>query len=86
MLMVAHDVNPILPYLDRVVYLAERRRGRRCPPAEVITAADPDAGSTAPRSRCCATSDGRLVVVGRPESAGRAQRPAPSGAGRHRLR
>ena len=22
MLLVAHDVNPILPYLDRVIYLA----------------------------------------------------------------
>ena len=29
MLMVAHDVNPILAYLDRVVYLARGRRRQR---------------------------------------------------------
>jgi zinc/manganese transport system ATP-binding protein len=64
-LLVAHDVNPLLPYLDRVVYLA---RGRAVEgsvgqvirsdtlsrlyglPVEVLTA-----------------SDGRLVVVGQPE-------------------
>ena len=31
-LIVAHDVNPILPYLDRVVYLGQRRRGVRARP------------------------------------------------------
>ncbi len=28
-LLVAHDVNPLLTYLDRVVYFGARTRGRR---------------------------------------------------------
>ena len=50
--MVAHDVNPILSYLDRVVYLGRWRRSRR-PPAEVITDRDAHRGSIRRRSRCC---------------------------------
>jgi zinc/manganese transport system ATP-binding protein len=65
-LLVAHDVNPLLPYLDRVVYLAG---GRALAGAveEVITGpklswlygAQVDVLSTA---------DGRLLVVGTPEA------------------
>ncbi|NUR58999.1 MAG: ATP-binding cassette domain-containing protein [Catenulispora sp.] len=69
--MVAHDVNPILPYLDRVVYLAEGGAAAGTP-AEVIT--------TETLTRLFGTpvevlqaSDGRLVVVGGPEA------PAPHG-------
>jgi zinc/manganese transport system ATP-binding protein len=65
-LMVAHDVNPILPYLDRVVYLADGGAASGTP-AEVIT--------TETLSRLFRTpvevlraSDGRLVVVGGPEA------------------
>ncbi len=36
MLMVAHDVNPILRYLDQVIYLAEGGAAAG-PPREVIT-------------------------------------------------
>jgi zinc/manganese transport system ATP-binding protein len=69
--MVAHDVNPTLPYLDRVVYIAAG--GGACgTPDEVIT--------TETLTRLYGTpvevlrsSDGRLVVVGGPES------PAPHG-------
>lgn len=65
-LLVAHDVNPLLPYLDRVVYLAaghavegsvqqvinsETLSGLYGLPVEVLKA-----------------SDGRLVVVGQPEA------------------
>jgi zinc/manganese transport system ATP-binding protein len=64
-LLVAHDVNPILSHLDRVVYLGEGRAAIG-PPAEVIT--------TETLSRLYGTaievlaaSDGRLVVVGQPE-------------------
>jgi zinc/manganese transport system ATP-binding protein len=64
-MMVAHDVNPILSYLDRVIYLAAGGAIAGTP-AEVIT------------SECLTdlygtpievlkTSDGRLVVVGSPE-------------------
>jgi zinc/manganese transport system ATP-binding protein len=65
-LLVAHDVNPLLPYIDRVVYLAgghavegtveqvitsETLTELHGVPVEVLTA-----------------SDGRLVVVGQPEA------------------
>jgi len=64
-LLVAHDVNPILPYLDRVVYFAAGS-GVEGTPREVIT------GPTLSRLygvpvEVLETSDGRLVVVGTPE-------------------
>ena len=64
--MVAHDVNPILPYLDQVVYLATG--AAVCgPPEEVIT------GPTLSRLfgvdvEVLRAADGRLVVVGQPEA------------------
>jgi zinc/manganese transport system ATP-binding protein len=66
-MIVAHDVNPILGFLDRVVYLAGG--GAACgDPRDVIT--------TETLSRLYGTpievlhaSDGRLVVVGHPEAA-----------------
>jgi zinc/manganese transport system ATP-binding protein len=65
--MVAHDVNPILDHLDRLVFLA-RGRAMSGPPAEVITADRLTALYGIPidvlRDRT-----GRLVVVGRPEAA-----------------
>jgi zinc/manganese transport system ATP-binding protein len=64
-LLVAHDVNPLLAYLDRVVYLA---RGR------AVTGAVHDVVTTATLSglygvpvEVLRASDGRLVVVGAPE-------------------
>ena len=50
----------------------------RCPAPRraVITSRDAHAPSTARRSRCCAPSDGRLVVVGQPEAARPSHRPA----------
>ena len=64
-LLVAHDVNPILGYLDRVVYFA-RGRGVEGAPREVVD------GATLSRLygvpiEVLETSDGRLVVVGTPE-------------------
>jgi zinc/manganese transport system ATP-binding protein len=64
-LLVAHDVNPILPYLDRVIYFAGGG-GVEGTPREVIT------GPTLSRLygvpvEVLETSDGRLVVVGTPE-------------------
>jgi len=63
--MVAHDVNPILGYLDRVVYLAEGGAVAG-PPAEVITTATLSRLYDTPVEVLTA-SDGRLVVVGQPE-------------------
>jgi len=65
-LMVAHDVNPILPYLDQVIYLAGG--GAVCgTPAEVITSPTLSALYQTP-IEVLRTSDGRLVVVGQPEA------------------
>jgi zinc/manganese transport system ATP-binding protein len=64
-LLVAHDVNPILPYLDRVAYFAAGGVVEGTP-REVI------AGPTLSRLygvpvEVLEASDGRLVVVGTPE-------------------
>jgi zinc/manganese transport system ATP-binding protein len=65
-LMVAHDVNPILPYLDQVIYLAGG--GAICgSPADVITSQNLTALYETP-IEVLRTSDGRLVVVGQPEA------------------
>ncbi|MEU5388347.1 metal ABC transporter ATP-binding protein [Kitasatospora cineracea] len=63
--MVAHDVNPILHHLDRVVYLAEGRAVSG-PPAEVITSTTLSRLYGAP-VEVLTTAAGRLVVVGVPE-------------------
>jgi zinc/manganese transport system ATP-binding protein len=64
-MMVAHDVNPILGHLDRVVYLA---RGGTVAgtPGEVMTDATLSELYGTP-IEVLRTSDGRLVVVGTPE-------------------
>jgi zinc/manganese transport system ATP-binding protein len=65
-LIVAHDVNPILPYLDRVVYIAAG--GTVCGrPQEVITSETLTRLYRTP-IEVLQTSDGRLVVVGQPEA------------------
>jgi zinc/manganese transport system ATP-binding protein len=65
-LLVAHDVNPILPYLDQVIYLAHGGavQGR---PEQVITA---DTLSMLYGTPIDVLRDraGRLVVVGQPDS------------------
>jgi zinc/manganese transport system ATP-binding protein len=65
-LLVAHDVNPILAYLDRVVYFAAGHGvvGR---PREVITSETLSRLYGVP-IEVLETSDGRLVVVGTPEA------------------
>ncbi len=65
-LMVAHDVNPILHHLDRVVYLAEGGAATGTP-AEVITSETLTRLYGTP-VEVLRTSDGRLVVVGQPEA------------------
>jgi zinc/manganese transport system ATP-binding protein len=65
-LLVAHDVNPLLPYLDRVAYLAAGR-ALAGPVQEVITAEKLSALYGAPIDVLKAR-DGRLVVVGQPEA------------------
>jgi zinc/manganese transport system ATP-binding protein len=65
-LLVAHDINPLLGYLDRVVYLAGGR-ALAGPVAEVVTAPQLSALYGAP-IEVLRTTDGRLVVVGQPEA------------------
>ncbi|KPI05867.1 Iron-chelate-transporting ATPase [Actinobacteria bacterium OK074] len=64
--MVAHDVNPILPWLDRVVYVAGGRAVAG-PPSEVITTETLTHLYGAP-VEVLRAGDGRLVVVGAPET------------------
>ena len=65
-LLVAHDVNPILPYLDRVLYIG---RGQTAigTPEEVITSETLSRLYDAPID-VLHTRDGRIIVVGQPES------------------
>lgn len=65
-LMVAHDVNPIIDYLDQVVYMAPG--GTVCgTPSQVITSQALTRLYGTP-IEVLATSDNRLVVVGHPEA------------------
>ncbi len=65
-LLVAHDVNPLLSYLDQVIYLAGGR-ALQGPVEEVITSAKLSELYGAP-VEVLRTRDGRLVVVGQPEA------------------
>ncbi|HWK16481.1 MAG TPA: ABC transporter ATP-binding protein [Solirubrobacteraceae bacterium] len=65
-LLVAHDVNPLLGYLDRVIYLAGGK-ALAGSVADVITGAKLSRLYGAP-IEVLRTSDGRLVVVGSPEA------------------
>ncbi len=67
-MLVAHDVNPILSYVDRVIYLA-RGAAMEGPPDQVITS---EALSTLYDTpiEVLHTRDGRPVVVGQPEAPG----------------
>jgi zinc/manganese transport system ATP-binding protein len=65
-MIVAHDVNPLLSTLDRVVYLADGGAVSG-PPADVITSATLSDLYKTP-IEVLTTSDGRLVVVGQPEA------------------
>jgi zinc/manganese transport system ATP-binding protein len=65
-MLVAHDVNPLLSYLDLVVYFGGGRAAVGNP-REVITAATLSGLYGAPVEVLTA-ADGRLVVVGLPEA------------------
>jgi zinc/manganese transport system ATP-binding protein len=65
-LLVAHDVNPLGAYLDRVVYLAGGRA--LCGEVEEVITAQTLSELYGTRIEVLRTSDGRLVVVGQPEA------------------
>jgi zinc/manganese transport system ATP-binding protein len=64
--LVAHDVNPLLPYLDRVIYLAGGH-ALAGTPGEVISSERLSALYGTPIEVLHA-SDGRMLVVGAPEA------------------
>jgi zinc/manganese transport system ATP-binding protein len=65
-IMVAHDVNPILPYLDNVVYLAAGRAVAGSP--EQVITSETLSRLYGAEVEVLRASDGRLVVVGQPEA------------------
>ena len=65
-LLVAHDINPIISYLDRVVYIAGGSAVEGLP-EEVISSTTLSRLYGAP-IEVLRASDGRLVVVGQPEA------------------
>ena len=65
-LLVAHDVNPLMSYLDRVVYFGGGRAVVGSPD-EVITARTLSAPYGVPIEVLTA-SDGRVAVIGLPEA------------------
>src|SRR6185437_934897 len=65
-LLVAHDVNPLATYLDRVVYLAGGRA--LCGEVDDVITAETLSELYGTRIEVLRTSDGRLVVVGQPEA------------------
>ncbi|HJT59797.1 MAG TPA: ABC transporter ATP-binding protein [Ktedonobacteraceae bacterium] len=64
-LLVAHDVNPILPAVDRVVYVANGQVAVGAPEEVITTATLSRLYQT--RVEVLRASDGRIVVVGQPE-------------------
>jgi zinc/manganese transport system ATP-binding protein len=65
-MMVAHDINPIIGVLDRVVYIAAGGVASGTP-AEVVTSHTLTRLYGTP-VEVLTTSDGRLVVIGQPEA------------------
>ena len=65
-MIVAHDVNPLLPYLDRVVYIA--RGGAVSGSTEEVITGPTLSQLYGTPIEVLRTSDGRLVVVGQPEA------------------
>jgi zinc/manganese transport system ATP-binding protein len=64
-LLVAHDINPVLPAVDRVVYIAHGQVAVGTP-EEVITTGTLSRLYNTP-IEVLRASDGRIVVVGQPE-------------------
>jgi zinc/manganese transport system ATP-binding protein len=64
-LLVAHDVNPLLAYLDRVVYLAGGHAVEG--PVEQVINGETLSGLYGVPVEVLKASDGRLVVIGQPE-------------------
>ncbi len=68
-MLVAHDVNPILSYLDRVAYVA--RGGAICGTPDEVIRSEILTDLYRTPVEVLRASDGRLVVVGEPEAPAR---------------
>jgi zinc/manganese transport system ATP-binding protein len=64
--LVAHDVNPIMPFLDRVVYVAQGRAVSGAPKDVIRSDVLSDLYGTA--VDVLETTDGRIIVVGQQEA------------------
>jgi zinc/manganese transport system ATP-binding protein len=64
-LLVAHDVNPLLPYIDRVIYFAAG--AALTGPVEEVVNTDSLTRLYGVPIEVLRTARGRLVVVGQPE-------------------
>ncbi len=64
-LLVTHDINPVLPFVDRVIYVATGRAVVGAPEDVVNTEALSELYRVT--VEVLRTSDGRLIVVGQPE-------------------
>lgn len=64
-LLVAHDVNPILPYLDRVLYVARGQTAAGTP--EAVMTSETLSELYGAQVEVLRARDGRIVVVGQPE-------------------
>jgi zinc/manganese transport system ATP-binding protein len=81
-LLVAHDVNPLLSYLDRVVYLAGGHALEGS--VEQVITSETLSRLHGVRVEVLRASDGRLVVVGQPEApAHHGDRHEDGGSGAH---
>jgi len=65
-LLVAHDVNPLLPYIDRVIYLASGRAVEGT--VEQVINSDTLSRLHGVPVEVLHASDGRVVVVGQPDA------------------
>lgn len=65
-MLVAHDVNPLLPYLDQVIYLAHG--GAMMGTPETVITADNLSILYGTPIDVLTDRTGRLVVVGQPDS------------------
>jgi zinc/manganese transport system ATP-binding protein len=68
-MLVAHDVNPILSYIDKVVYVAGGRAVSGTP--HEVVRSDTLSRLYGTPIEVLTTSDGRLVIVGHPEAPAR---------------
>jgi zinc/manganese transport system ATP-binding protein len=68
-MLVAHDVNPILSYIDKVVYVAGGRAVSGTP--HEVVRSDTLSHLYGTPIEVLTTSDGRLVIVGHPEAPAR---------------